>query len=702
MSLQSRFLFYIAASAILVQCGPVQGQTSGDFRLTEDQFDRSLPADIQIQDVGEIDSAHRLVVWGTTGFNNKGDVANRLVGYTNEKYITLTSKEAVPYGVVSIISLKDRFLVVWNDRRSGSKGLYGRFVLIDGSMEEDFLIQAEERIGQVVGRWRVRHKIFFLWNSAGIGGAWMMEIDKETNVIQKPVKIAVPAINLGETYSIGQTLFLHLSNRQVATLSPLGEINMQVVPPGRLDLPHYFTGDSSLAVLDGTLLHFYNSFSAELPENTVDLSPIIEGKNILALNRDSAGWFVAYTQWTGDGGGQYNAVNARLVMVRLYFDPDNILDTVTTGKGIAYLSFPPSGNGWQYTRVDAIKYREPNVVQVQITVYGGYDLTGSPPYNYEPQTSVTTISGKIIGEPLIFDPYPYIQRVSSYIESSVVVTGESPDDRLKLVNEIVPKPLNVSYNLRSIGAADGQVCIRWDHYRAEETCQCYNTSFTDTVECSGDLDWKMADSIDSWKIITSRNFSIVLRGGLQGIRATVFDRYSNIVRSESGITLNNIRLTETNGRVNSPIGCLRNDTLFFAWEDDALAGRSDIYAAWWKLPKYFLTEEGEIILTDTTTPPPNLDYAYDGFFQGVHTHGITPNPALGSASIALETRYYVGYATISIFDIRGREVRSFAVDTRQGKYAYFLDLSDLPGGTYGVRVSTEKSLEWERLVILPD
>ncbi len=55
---------------------------------------------------------------------------------------TLHNAEAMPYQVVRVLDLLDRYLVVWNDRRESDRGIYAQIVDTAGN-----LVSGEVKLG---------------------------------------------------------------------------------------------------------------------------------------------------------------------------------------------------------------------------------------------------------------------------------------------------------------------------------------------------------------------------------------------------------------------------------------------------------------------------------------------------------------------------------------------------------------------------
>lgn len=109
--------------------------TGQDIQISPpDTFIYQLPNDIKIQSSARIGRV-TLAVWGTQREDlSGGEVRNALVMQIarNKEVVGnpqfVHSDSSVPYSMVKVITLEDRFCVFWYDRRSVQKGLYMRVI----------------------------------------------------------------------------------------------------------------------------------------------------------------------------------------------------------------------------------------------------------------------------------------------------------------------------------------------------------------------------------------------------------------------------------------------------------------------------------------------------------------------------------------------------------------------------------------------
>ncbi|MBI5917593.1 MAG: T9SS type A sorting domain-containing protein [Bacteroidetes bacterium] len=80
---------------------------------------------------------------------------------------------------------------------------------------------------------------------------------------------------------------------------------------------------------------------------------------------------------------------------------------------------------------------------------------------------------------------------------------------------------------------------------------------------------------------------------------------------------------------------------------------------------------------------------------GIH---LFPNPTSGNVTLALETEYS-GEATLTIYDLMGRQVKTQALSLEGGPLRTGVDLLGLPGGVYLLEMKARNEQRWERLVV---
>ncbi|MGE3800928.1 MAG: hypothetical protein AB7H80_07905, partial [Candidatus Kapaibacterium sp.] len=174
--------------------GGAYSQQQRDVRITEDIRELNLREDIRIQAAAELNGT-RLVVWGTTVSGTANTLRNALVFDAGSGQQILHSKEAEPYGQVAIALLGDRFLLLWNDRRAGGEGIYGRTILEDGSFGgEEYLFS---------GGGRLVDRVYWQTHSGGGTVLWNDDRDDSVSVYLRRVDKLGKVVGLEESLGRG-------------------------------------------------------------------------------------------------------------------------------------------------------------------------------------------------------------------------------------------------------------------------------------------------------------------------------------------------------------------------------------------------------------------------------------------------------------------------------------------------------------------
>lgn len=133
-STRSRFEFLLTIAVILIMSAADLHAQKEDRRISPvEPWSYALPSEIAIQSAAVIGGTG-LVVWGTTALGADGVVAPVLrMQYWRGKIpigvpTPVHSESGVPFGRVVVEPIGGKFLVMWNDRRSGGKEIYMRMV----------------------------------------------------------------------------------------------------------------------------------------------------------------------------------------------------------------------------------------------------------------------------------------------------------------------------------------------------------------------------------------------------------------------------------------------------------------------------------------------------------------------------------------------------------------------------------------------
>lgn len=271
--------FFVVATLILVAAMVGYGQ---DIQLSPEPVSYLLSTEFRIQSAASV-GATTLAVWGTAVADQqsagvKSALRFQLLQDTTPVGLqgTLHNADAIPYGVVRVFDLLDRYLVVWNDRRAAAKGMYAQIVDTTGNLVgsevqlSNGTIQADSLI------WRLRSSTGWVvvWQDSSAGGSLQeIRLDDLGNPTTIPTLVTTEVYRCGLQFSDipGLLLLQDKSQTAVAFWSDRG-IDARPIPTGRFSGSYHLSSDSSLLVLKDTTLTFYNSFFDVTPVKSLTLS----------------------------------------------------------------------------------------------------------------------------------------------------------------------------------------------------------------------------------------------------------------------------------------------------------------------------------------------------------------------------------------------------------------------------------------------
>ncbi len=354
----------------------LHAQQTEDYRLSSDPLEYRLPQDVQIQSAGDVEGK-TLVVWGTMVESDDG-VIPALVLHINGTQRLLSSESARPYGVVSVVPLADRFLVLWNDRRDDSAGIYSAVIDVAGNT---IVSEVLVRLGGVMAeqpRWLVgSHRVQVLWNdSRGRDTTtYNLGFSLSGTVEVNAVQLSAQQMDSRQSYSLSEGGFLvRYVDGGGRIIRPDGAFDARLVPVGRLDVPHYFLNDSSIAIVKDSTFYIYRSLFDTEAERMIALP--YGAPKATALSRDSVGWFLlSHTSQSISWGAQ-------VLETRRYFDPEDLSTANTVFIPIDTVHVPTNSMSTRSARFDVytVLTTEQNVVRFEITASTTYyDYGGVPP-----------------------------------------------------------------------------------------------------------------------------------------------------------------------------------------------------------------------------------------------------------------------------------------------------------------------------------
>ncbi len=294
---QHRLIILLVACCCCFASGSLlHAQQTEDYRLSSDPLEYRLPQDMQIQSAGDVEGK-TLVVWGTMVESDDG-VIPALVLHINGTQRLLSSESARPYGVVSVVPLADRFLVLWNDRREDSYGIYGAYVRTSGVAGDEFLVSAEGRLKDHPVLVQTGDRYLLTWidvRDGGKGKTWGVFVGANGTFSGVPSLLSSGQFNVQGSVKLSDgTTLLNMGNAPALVLSSQGTFLPQTVDPRKTNSPHSFRNDgTALVVHDGTF-SFYSSVFDSLPAWQTPV-PIPDNAYGVLLGKDSAGFYVAWS-----------------------------------------------------------------------------------------------------------------------------------------------------------------------------------------------------------------------------------------------------------------------------------------------------------------------------------------------------------------------------------------------------------------------
>ena len=436
---------------------PLCAQPTQDYRLSSDPYEYRLPEDIRIQAVAELDE-HTLVVWGTM-VESGDEVVSALVMNIDGNQGILTNENARPTGVVSIVPVNDRFLVLWNDRREGKSGIYSAVVHSDGqTIGDEVLIRSEGTMAAKPQWWIGENRVHLVWNDvqAGDTSTYTAEFAQHGNMTVRARQLSKLAMDSRQTFILSQGGFLIRYLDGSATLvQPDGEFDPRSVPSGRLDLPHYFINDSTIAIVEEEHFRVYASLFDSIAARSVALP--YGGHLATGLSRDSSGWFlVAHEAWRRSPGPQ-------IVEIRRLFDPDNVNDTSTVFTSIAVITVLT--NQLYVGNPTLENYSVVMPAQNVLT----FEMTGHVQSKDYGQTEQQTVIRDVTYDIRGFDAFPptpsvtdpIVLRRDSFLHSGVAVISENGTDTATFSITFPRYPYRPLFMNPSIAVRNGVVVLGW-------------------------------------------------------------------------------------------------------------------------------------------------------------------------------------------------------------------------------------------------
>lgn len=292
---------------LLCSFGTVSAQPAEDYRLSSSVLGFRLPEDLQIQSAADIGDA-RLAVWATTFPTGAGESEGGLVMNLNGMESRLTKSGARPYGAVDVVAFADRFLVLWNDRRSGGEGIYGSIVGTDGRViRDDWQVSPGGRFADSLLVAAVSAERLLFWTDLRNGAPQVraLRLDAAGNPLGSEFVVGSGPLGHTETFRLPDNDIVAVAGDTAVLLAPDGSFRNRTFPASRARLPHYVGDDLSFVVQDSGHIAYYASPWNPEPEWRADLTPQAGDTVLPFVGRDSAGIFVLAYRYRKQPGTRY-------------------------------------------------------------------------------------------------------------------------------------------------------------------------------------------------------------------------------------------------------------------------------------------------------------------------------------------------------------------------------------------------------------
>jgi hypothetical protein len=298
------------------------GAQSHDRRLSWEQMQPLFPADARIQSAARI-GRRTLAVWGAATGDDKAIRTVLWMQMLVDDVPTgdptrLTSSEAMPANYVQVVASAGRFVVAWNDRRSG--GLYPYMCTIDtlGVASPETALCGEGPI--------VRPGIFVNPTAQGMVVLWTDSANARSVLIQ-PLDSSGAAgpcrlLGRGTLYGIrplggaSRLVMLDRGAEPLMFLDGNGEVASVHIPSADLRGPYHLAANGSIVVMHGEDIAIYASPLDSLPLRTVHPPlPANAIRPTLLCSLDSAGLLRCTYNALGPGTLTFGTTTGMLFML---------------------------------------------------------------------------------------------------------------------------------------------------------------------------------------------------------------------------------------------------------------------------------------------------------------------------------------------------------------------------------------------------
>ncbi|MDB5034589.1 MAG: hypothetical protein JWQ98_1830 [Chlorobi bacterium] len=275
------------------------GQRREDIRVSPIDVSTSrVPEQGRFQSAAAIKGT-TLVAWGTSrllpddsiAFPIRYQLFNGSFPATTDR--PLTTDPARPFGYTIVMPVENAFLVLWNDNRKDSGGIYMQRVAGNGNF-----LGGEIRIGKgtiipdsSVGIWGLPNRTggsLLIWRDGSDTNLHGIRVDRDGQPNENEQIIAKNMDRILTFDSLPGTYML-MNGRNGVLVDDRGDVDLRTT---RIENPSafYFGGDTSLTVIQGDTLRYYHSIFDPIPYRTLTVPAIDSGvPGMTAVQKKSDG-----------------------------------------------------------------------------------------------------------------------------------------------------------------------------------------------------------------------------------------------------------------------------------------------------------------------------------------------------------------------------------------------------------------------------
>ncbi|MEP7218383.1 MAG: T9SS type A sorting domain-containing protein, partial [Bacteroidota bacterium] len=206
----------------------------------------------------------------------------------------LTLDRARPFGFTIVMPVERAFLVLWNDNRKDSSGIYMQRIAENGDFRS-----GETRIGKgiispdsSVGIWGLPNRAggsLLLWRDGSDGNLHGIKLDLNGQLTDSEHVIAENIDRILTFDSLPGTYML-MNHQNGIIVDDHGNIDSRTIPPANLNVPFFIDRDTSLLLIQGGTLRYYHSIFDSIPYKILAVATVDSGvPGMTAIRKGSNG-----------------------------------------------------------------------------------------------------------------------------------------------------------------------------------------------------------------------------------------------------------------------------------------------------------------------------------------------------------------------------------------------------------------------------